>query len=213
MNTFGTTIAAEAQLSATIIRADGSHRHTLLSQDKFTETDFLRKLRQPLNSLRKLYENLNASKALPLGLTFVAFAQALREQAAKGRIFNLVTTAGVNYLAADFLTSSTNHIANFNFHDSGTGTVAAAIGDTALGTQAGPTTRATGTQSIPTAGTYKSIGTVSYTSSLAITEFGLFSQAAQGGTLWDRRTFAAINVVSGDSVTFQYSVVVNAGGS
>jgi hypothetical protein len=107
--------------------------------------------------------------------------------------------------------------------------------DTILAAQAGPTTRATGTQVNSGAGTpanpalYKSVGTINYTSSLAITEWGLFNQAAQGGHLWDRRWFntagapavtataalvsAPINVVSGDSIQFSYSLSALQGGS
>jgi hypothetical protein len=106
-------------------------------------------------------------------------------------------------------------------------------GDTVLVTQAGPTTRATGTQSTPgSVNVYKSVGTITYTSSLAILEWGIFSQAAQGGTLWDRRWLntvgapavsqaasgtslvaAPINVINGDSIQFSYSLTCNAGGS
>ncbi len=131
-----------------------------------------------------------------------------------GNEFGLVTTAGVNFMATDFAAGlATPRISSFNFHDSGTGTTAAAIGDTALQTQAGPTTRATGTQSNPTAGQYRSIGTIAYVSTLAITEWGVFNQAAQGGTLWDHRVFAAINVVNGDSIQYTYTLTINAGGS
>jgi hypothetical protein len=37
--------------------------------------------------------------------------------------------------------------------------------------------------------------------------------AASAGTLWDRRVFSAINVVSGDSIQFTYTLTVNNGGS
>lgn len=107
--------------------------------------------------------------------------------------------------------------------------------DTILAAQAGPTTRATGTQvnsgagTVASPATYKSVGTISYTSSLAITEWGLFNQAAQGGHLWDRRWFntagapattaaaaltsAPINVINGDSIQFTYTLTANQGGS
>lgn len=122
----------------------------------------------------------------------------------------LVTTAGVNYLAADFAAGASD-INLFRYHDSGTGTTAAAIGDTTLQTQAGPATRATGSQSSST-NVYTTIGTIAYTGTLAITEWGLFNQAAQGGSLWDRRVFTAINVVNGDSIQFTYNLTCTAGG-
>lgn len=118
-----------------------------------------------------------------------------------------VTTAGVNAL---FSTSAPIGINTFNYHDSGTGTNAEAIGDTALQTAAGPA-RATGTQSNPTAGTYRSIGTITYTTTQSITEHGLFS-AATNGTLWDRSIFTAIGVVNGSQIAFTYDCVANAGG-
>ena len=125
----------------------------------------------------------------------------------------LVTTAGVNFLATDFVDGTTD-VTTFDFHDSSIGTVAAAIGDTALGTvpPAGVPARAAGTASSPAAGQYRTIGTQTYTATLAITEWGLFNQSAQGGTLWDRKVFAAINVVSGDSIQFTYTLTVTAGG-
>jgi hypothetical protein len=100
-------------------------------------------------------------------------------------------------------------------------------GDTALVTASG-LARVSGTQSNPTANQYKSVATVTYTSSLAIVEWGLFS-ASSSGTLWDRRWFntagapatqaaaaltaAPINVNNGDSIQFTYTLTINAGGS
>lgn len=125
----------------------------------------------------------------------------------------LVTTAGANYMRDDFnAATGLADITNFNFHDSGTGVVAEAVGDTALGFQAGPTTRATGTQSSPATKQYRSVGTIAYTATLAITEHGLFSQSAQGGTLWDRSVFTAINVVNGDSIQYTYTLTISDGG-
>lgn len=122
----------------------------------------------------------------------------------------VVTDAGVAYLVDDW-DNGTNGITLMNYHDSGTSSTAEAAADTTLGTQAGPTTRATGTKSQPSANVLRSVGTIAYTGSLAIVEHGLFSQAAQGGTLWDRTVFTAINVVSGDSIEFTYDCTLNAG--
>lgn len=126
-------------------------------------------------------------------------------------IFGIVTNAGINYMMADFLAASTNHIAAFNFHDSGTGTTAATVTDTALQTPTG-TARSTGAQSNPAANQYKSIGTITYAGPFAVTEWGLLS-AATVGTLWDHRIFGAVNVLSGDSIQYTYIVQGNSGGS
>jgi hypothetical protein len=123
----------------------------------------------------------------------------------------VVTDAGVAFLADDFFDASKD-ITTFDYHDSGTGVVAENVADTTLGTQAGPATRATGTASNPTAPVYRSVGTISYTGTLAIAEHGLFDQAAQGGTLWDRSTHATINVVNLDSIQYTYSLTSVSGG-
>lgn len=123
----------------------------------------------------------------------------------------LVTTAGVVYLAAD-MAGGASDINAMNWHGTGIGTTAAAIGDTALQNTTGAPARVSGTQSTPGAtNVYRSQATVSYTSTLAITEWGLFSANA-AGTLWDRKVFTAINVVNGDSIQFTYDLTITAGG-
>ena len=176
-------IRLKAQLNAVLIHADGS-RENLGNMES----------RKPW--YQRLWE-------------FVSFDER-----------GLVTNGGINATAADLTASG--GLAVFKFHDSGTGTTAAAQTDTALQTKSGPTTRATGTntQTQSSSGTgattpaiVTSVATISYVSSLAITEWGLFNQAAQGGTMWDHRIFAAINVVSGDSIQFTYSLSIPGGGT
>jgi hypothetical protein len=178
------TFRPKAHLNAILIRADGSRQN-------FGD----------LESCKPWYQRL---------WEYISFDQR-----------GLVTDAGLNFLAQNF-TGETDDVSLFKYHDSGTGTTAAAQTDTTLQTQAGPTTRATGTntQTQSASGTgnttpaiVQSVATISYTSSLAITEWGLFSQSSQGGTMWDHRVFAAINVVSGDSIQFTYSLSLPGGGS
>jgi len=129
-------------------------------------------------------------------------------------VLGLVVTGGANFLASDMATGGASPlISSMNYHDSGTGTVAATSTDAGLGTQAGAATRLAGTQSNPATNSYRSVGTLVYSGSLAITEWGLFDQAAQGGTMWDRRVFAAINVVDLDSIQFTYTLTITAGGT
>lgn len=124
----------------------------------------------------------------------------------------VVTDAGVAFMATDWFDASKD-ISNYNFHDSGTGTTAENVTDTNLQTAAGPTTRATGTKSNPTAPQIRSVGTIAYTGTLAITEHGLFDNATRGtNNLWDRSVFSAINVVSGDSIQFTYTCTITSGG-
>lgn len=120
----------------------------------------------------------------------------------------LVTDAGVGFLVDAF--QNLAEIENMNWHDCGTGTNAEAVGNTGLQTPAG-TARVSGTQSEPAANQYRSTATIAFTSTLAITEHGIFS-ASSAGTLWDRSVFTAINVDNGDSIQFQYTLTVNSGG-
>lgn len=125
-------------------------------------------------------------------------------------LFGIVTNAGVAYEAATFAGGASTSA--FNYHDSGTGTNAAAVTDTGLQTATG-NARIAGTQTTPgSTNVYQSIATLSYTGNAAITEWGLFS-ALTSGTLWDRRVFAAINVVSGNAIQFTYQLTIPSGGT
>lgn len=132
--------------------------------------------------------------------------------------YRVVTTAGAAYLVDDFDNNTGSaDISLFNFHGVGTGTNAEDVGDTALQTESTTiltvnSTRATGTRSQPTSVQYRSTGAVSFDGSGAITEHGLFTTEATGsGTLWDRTVFSAVNVISGDSISAQYTVTIGAG--
>ena len=121
----------------------------------------------------------------------------------------VVTTAFVNFMV-DQLQNETSEWGDFKYHDSGVGTTGAAVGDTDIETTDGES-RATGTQTEGAANIYESVGTITYTSTKAITEHGLFSQST-GTTLMDRHTFSAINVVNTESIQFTYDLTVSAGG-
>lgn len=123
--------------------------------------------------------------------------------------YRVVTTALVNFLV-DNLQTDTTELGDFKYHDSGVGTTAENAADTAMETTDGES-RATGTQTESAANAYRSVGTISYTSTKAITEHGVFSQSTNG-TLMDRTVFSAVNVVSGDSVQFTYTLTLSSGG-
>jgi hypothetical protein len=132
----------------------------------------------------------------------------------------VVTTAGVNFIVDAF--QNTTEVENFKYHGYGTGTNAEASGDTALQTEettqyATDNTRPTGSQGEgASANIYRTTATYSPDSggTRAITEHGIFSQAATGGgTLLDRSVFSAINLVaSADSLQTQYDLTMSAGG-
>ena len=119
--------------------------------------------------------------------------------------YRVVTDAGVAFLVDD-MDNSTTDVTTLNYHGVGTGVTAEAAAQTALVTESTTvlnpdSTRATGTKSQPSANVLRSVGTVTFDGSAAITEHGFFSQAATGGgTLWDRSVFAAINVAAADSI-------------
>lgn len=123
--------------------------------------------------------------------------------------YRVVTTAFVSFVV-DQLQTESSLFGDFKYHDAGVGTTAAAVGDTTIETTDGES-RATGTQTESSATVYQSVGTVSYTTTKAVTEHGLFNDATTG-TLMDRTVFSAINVVSGDSIQFTYSLTIAAGG-
>jgi hypothetical protein len=94
----------------------------------------------------------------------------------------------------------------------GTGTTAAAVTDTALVTEAAPTTaggRTVGTESRTTItntnDNYQVAGTVTAGSTLSIAEAGLFDAVTTGNCLI-RSVFTAIGVVSADSIAFTFGL-------
>lgn len=157
-------------------------------------------------------------------MTAVATLEAVHVCGCTGRRTNygivgyrVITDAGVAFLVDDW-DNDAQDITTLHFHGCGTGTNAEAVGDTALQTESTTAlnpdnTRATGTESQPAANQLRTIGTLTFDNTAAITEHGIFSQAATGGgTLWDRTVFSAINVVSADSIQFTYTCTVSSGG-
>jgi hypothetical protein len=122
--------------------------------------------------------------------------------------YRVVTTAFVNFVT-DQLQTETSVFGDFKYHDGGVGTTAENVANTAMETTDGES-RASGTQTESAANAYQSVGTIAYTSTKAVTEHGLFNDAT-AGTLMDRTVFAAINVVSGDSIAFTYTLTLTAG--
>lgn len=99
----------------------------------------------------------------------------------------------------------------------GIGTTTAAVAQTALVSEAAPTTgggRTVGTESRTTVSVtndnYQVTGAITAVSTLAITEAGLFD-AVTAGNMLIRGDFAVINVASGDSVAFTFGLRLVAG--
>ena len=121
----------------------------------------------------------------------------------------VVTTAFVTFMV-DQMQTETSTWGDYKWHDSGVGSTAENVANTDMETTDGES-RVAGSQTEGAANVYVSVGTISYTSTKAITEHGLFN-ASTGPTLLDRSVFSAVNVVNGDSIQYTYSLSVNSGG-
>lgn len=126
-------------------------------------------------------------------------------------VSNLVTNAGVAGVASRV--NGAGGEAAFTFVAIGTGVVAAAAGDTALGAEitTGGGARASATASRVTTDvandTARLVNTFTFTASFAITESGILN-AASAGVLLARQVFSAVNVVNGDTlqITWNFDV-------
>ena len=131
----------------------------------------------------------------------------------------VVTNNGVGYIVDAF--QNLVELENMKFHGFGTGTNNEASADAALQTEftteyATDDVRPTGTTAEAAANIYQTVATFAPDSggTLAVTEHGVFSQAATGGgVLLDRSKFAAVNVAAGaDSIVASYALTLTAGG-
>lgn len=118
---------------------------------------------------------------------------------------NLITSAGKAAMASRL--NGNGAEAAFTYVAIGTGAVGELVGDTALGTEylrvAATCTRTTTSVANDTA-----VNTALFNilATKALTEYGCFNAAANG-TMLNRATFSAINLVSGDSLTVVASIV------
>lgn len=127
-----------------------------------------------------------------------------------------VTGAFVTNLVAN-MCGTASDIAQYRYHDAGTGVNAEANTDVALQTEiSSPTTRATGTQvagGTAIAPTYQTVATLGPLPTATITEHIIATTAARTTTsILDRSVFSAspIASVSGDYWTADYTVTFNA---
>lgn len=129
-------------------------------------------------------------------------------------VANLVTSAGKAAIASRI--NGSGGEALFDKIGWGTGAVAAAAGDTALGAEKDASGGASTTHVVSAAtctrvttsvtnDTAQMVGTATATGTIAITESGVFN-AASAGTLLARQVFTAVNVVSGDSIQFTWKI-------
>ncbi len=151
------------------------------------------------------------------GIPTLVSSLRVRKLAADGQMIDygvvgrrVVTDAFAEFMV-DQLQTESSAWGDFKYHDSGVGTTAADVTDTDIETTDGES-RATGSQTEgANPNEYVSVGTITYSTTKAITEHGLFN-ASSSGVLLDRHTFSAINVVDGDSIQFTYTLEVTSGG-
>ena len=115
---------------------------------------------------------------------------------------NLIVTAGKAFLANAIINSSASPFTNMAV---GTGTTAAAVGDTALGSELARSafTSSSVASNVVSLSTTYAAGT----GTGALTEAGIFN-AGSGGTMLSRVVFSAINKGSADSLTISWTITV-----
>jgi hypothetical protein len=118
------------------------------------------------------------------------------------RAANLVVTTGKNFTASRMVGIASNVMSHMAI---GAGTTAAAVGDTALGSELG--------RVVLTAGTATN-NVVTYTATFgtgvgtgAVTEAGIFN-ASSAGTLLCRVVFAVVNKGANDTIAITWTVTV-----
>lgn len=124
-----------------------------------------------------------------------------------------VTDEFVAYMV-DQLQAEASTWGDFKHHISGTATTAENNDHVSLLTAIG-TARVSGTQTEgASAWIYRSVATITYAASAAVTEHAIFNaaytSAQDDGTLLDRSTFSAVNVVSDDTITYTYELTCTA---
>lgn len=163
--------------------------------------------------------------ARALGIAHLYGALGLRVLRGDGTIEDLglvslrvVTNDGVGFIVDAF--QNLVELENMKYHGFGTGTNNEAASDAALQTEltteyATDNTRPTGTTTESSSNVFQSVATFAPDSggTIAVTEHGIFSQAANsGGVLLDRSKFSAVNVAaSADSIVSTYSLTLTAG--
>lgn len=121
-------------------------------------------------------------------------------------IKNLVVTAGKTFIAASMLKTTTNSPAAMSHMAIGAGTSAAAVGDTALGSQLGRVSlaSASSTGAVVTYTATFSAGT----GTGAVTEAGIFNNSS-GGDMLCRTVFSVVNKGVDDAMSVTWTVTVS----
>lgn len=121
-------------------------------------------------------------------------------------IKNLVVTTGKTFIAASMLKTTTNSPAAMSHMAIGASSTAAAVGDTALGSELGRAALSTATSSgavVTYAATFAAgVGTG------AVVEAGILN-ASSSGTLLCRTVFAVVNKGADDTMSVTWTITVS----
>ena len=121
-----------------------------------------------------------------------------------------ITDAYAKYYIQCLLGNETG-IADFKYHDSGTGTTEADESDETLEAPAG-IARVVGSQvQGASAIVFQSVGTITYDGVYDITEWAIFN-GLTGNTMMDRAVFTAVPVVNNYKIQFTYNHTALSGG-
>ena len=142
--------------------------------------------------MSKIQDNLKMKGRLQVSLN----GEVVRD------IDNLVVTAGKGYVA-DRMKNNSSTMSHMAI---GSGTTAAAAGNTALGTELG---RVSLTSTTVSSNVVTYVATFAAgTGTGAVTEAGIFT-ASSGGTMLCRTVFSVVNKGSADSMTITWTVTVS----
>ncbi len=203
MNVNATTLPVQAALSATIIRADGSHRDCGVIASNLVEVTPLRKLWR----LAKKYGRIPATMGL---FAFVAYLFSHPEQ---GVLLGLVTNGSADYLAS--IMAGTTPAVEYKYVGVGTDATAEAASQGALIAPVAGLARVAGTLGKVSQASFGVSARVDFSGlpgETQIREWGLFSEATNGN-MWDRRVHGIISVSNGDSINYNYQCLVPSGGN
>lgn len=121
-------------------------------------------------------------------------------------VTNLIVNGGLETWTGLLLTDTTGSYTAFDFMAIGIGTTTQTATDTTLETES-LRVAGTGTQitTSTTNDTAQLVATFNITSTLAITESGIFNDATTG-TMFNRTTFPAENVINGDDLELTWKI-------
>jgi len=125
------------------------------------------------------------------------------------RVHNLVVDAGENHIA-DQLSSSPGQSA-MSHMAIGTGSTAAAFGDTALGTEVDRNALTSRTDSVNVV-TYVGTWSAGDGTNSALREAGIFNNSS-GGTMLARAVYSNIDKQAGDTLTITWTVTIGTAGA